>query len=77
VNNLCKLSDLNSGDHATVLRFEGCGSECRYNLASIGLREGCKVEVISKTNGGRMLVNSSNGRVALGHGMAGKVMVTQ
>lgn len=76
MNNPCRLIDLRSGDHAIVVGFAGGGSKCQYNLASIGIRPGCLVEVISRGNGGRILVNSSNGRVALGRGMAEKVTVS-
>ena len=76
MDTICRLSELKSGDRAIVKGFERCGSECQYNLSAIGLRAGCEIEIVNKGHGGRVLINSSNGRVALGHGMAEKVIVS-
>jgi len=77
MNNSRKLSDLKSGEHAVVIALDGCGAECQCRLVSIGIRPGCRVEIISRSRGGRVMVNSSNGRIALGCGMAKKVIVEQ
>ena len=75
MTNSSRLSDLKSGDHAVVTGLEGCGSEYQCRLVSIGIRPGCQVEVISHSDCGRVVVNSSNGRIALGCGMAHKVII--
>ena len=77
MNDSRKLSDLKSGEHAVVIALDGCGAECQCRLVSIGIRPGCRVEIISRSRGGRVMVNSSNGRIALGCGMAKKVIVQQ
>jgi Fe2+ transport system protein FeoA len=77
MNNARKLSDLKSGEQAVVIALDGCGAECQCRLVSIGIRPGCQVEIISRTPGGQVMVNSSNGRIALGCGMAQKVIVEQ
>ncbi len=77
MDNSRRLSDLKSGTHAVVIGLDGCGAECQCRLVSIGIRPGCKVEVISRSEGGRVVVNSSNGRIALGCGMAQKVIIKE
>jgi len=41
----------------------------------MGLFVGCEVEVLGGGNGGRMVLATGDTRIALGHGMADKVLV--
>ena len=71
----CRLSELKSGDQAIVLGLSECGRECQNRLIDIGIRPGCRLKMVSGSRGGRVVINSDNGRIALGHGMASKVTV--
>lgn len=69
-----RLIDLAEGEKATVIALDGGGC-CAKRLVSIGVRPGCRLEIISKGHGGKMILHTSLGRIALGHGMAEKVIV--
>ena len=59
-----------------LARVEG-GRGLQQRLASMGLRSGVVVEVISNTNGGPMVVAVSQTRIVLGRGMAHKIHVCE
>ena len=51
------------------------GGEFQGRVTSMGLFVGCEVEVLIDGSEGRMILATGDTRMALGHGMAGKVMV--
>lgn len=70
-----KLSSLSEKDTAVVLGLCG-GQEFQRTMSELGLLPGCRFEVVSKSPGhGKVLINTSRGRLALGHGMAEKIIV--
>ncbi|MCP3966871.1 MAG: ferrous iron transport protein A [Lentisphaerae bacterium] len=69
------LADLKNGDKAVVIGLTD-GSGMQRNLADLGISQGCRMEVISSGGCGRVLLSTSRGRIALGHKMAEKVLVT-
>lgn len=70
------LAELATGDHATVIALRG-GGEFQERMISMGVFVGCKVGVLIAGDGGRMVLVTGDTRIALGHGMAEKVMVRQ
>ncbi|QSH42333.1 ferrous iron transport protein A [Lentisphaerota bacterium ZTH] len=69
------LAELKNGDKAVVSGLTG-GTGMQRNLADIGISPGCRLEVISSGGCGRLLLSTSRGRIAVGHKMAGKVIVS-
>jgi ferrous iron transport protein A len=70
-----KLAGLNPGEEGIVREIRG-GKGVRKNLENLGVREGSKIKVISRHfGGGPVVILAGSTRVALGAGMAGKVMV--
>jgi Fur family ferric uptake transcriptional regulator len=54
-------------------------AECRHKqnrLASMGLRPGDRIEIINNTGGGRVILGLDNTRLAIGRGMAKRIMVS-
>lgn len=68
------LSTLYGGSKGTVIALQG-GGGFQERITSMGLFVGCEVEVLGGGNGGRMVLATGATRIALGHGMAGKVLV--
>jgi len=70
------LNRLRPGQRATVVGLVG-GRGFRMRLLSMGLRVGSEVEVVHSSNGaaGPTLVAAGETRLAIGHGMAAKVLV--
>ena len=69
------LLDLQPGQKAKILRFEG-GYGFIRNLRSRGIREGKIVEVITRQPiGGPIVISIDKRKTAIGRGMAGKVIV--
>lgn len=68
------LAEATNGTKATVVALRG-GSEFQGKVTSMGLFVGCRVEVLIGGSEGRMIVAVGDTRIALGHGMAEKVMV--
>lgn len=60
-----------------MLRFDG-GRGFRMRLVSMGLNVGSEVEVIQggRGSGGPTLIASGHTRLAIGHGMAQKIIVS-
>ncbi len=68
------LANLIKGEKRIILAFEG-GSEFQQRITSMGLYIGCEVEVIGGSAGGGILVGANDSRIALGCGMAKKVIL--
>lgn len=69
------LTQLKAGEEATVIRVEG-GYGAMRRIHSMGIREGKKVTKMSSHFwGGPQIVRVGHSRVAMGFGMARKVIV--
>jgi ferrous iron transport protein A len=70
------LSRVSSGSKAMVVGLAG-GREFQTRLLGMGLNVGCEISVIRACGGdsGPALVAVGASRLAIGHGMAAKVMV--
>lgn len=55
----------------------GCGRGLQHKLISMGLGFGKEVEVIRSGRGGPFLITVGESRIAIGRGIANKIMVTQ
>jgi len=70
-----RLLDLKDSGLATVVEIGG-GHGIRNRLLSLGIREGVAIMVISAARGhGPVVLGLGQNRVAIGHGMAAKIMV--
>ncbi len=70
------LTEAKDGTHVAVVALRGGGS-FQEKVSSMGLYAGCKVEVLVRGSEGRMLIAVNDTRIALGHGMAEKVIVRE
>jgi ferrous iron transport protein A len=70
---LVALARLPLGSHATVRRILG-GRQLTHRLLSLGLRVGSEIELTQRRGGG-VVVASAGTRVALGAGVAEKLLV--
>lgn len=68
------LNDMPVGSVVKIVGLEG-GGQFRTRLSSMGLSMGCVVEVVQNRRGGPLLVSTGESRIALGHGMASKILV--
>ena len=68
------LADLNPGESGIVVAFGG-GGEFQRRIVSLGIYIGCEIEVRGGGAAGGMLVAVGDSRIALGCGMARKVMI--
>ena len=71
---LMPLSLAQEGERGIVEEFMG-GSGSQLRLATIGLRKGDEVEVITNSGQGQLVVAANAMRLALGRGIAKKIMV--
>jgi len=71
---LMPLSFAQEGELGVVQEFMG-GAGAQLRLATIGLRKGDEVEVITNNGQGQLVVAVSGTRLALGRGIAKKIMV--
>ncbi len=70
-----RLTDLQQGQKARILRLEG-GHGFQRNLRLRGIREGKIVEVITRQPfGGPVIICVDEGEIAIGRGMASRVIV--
>jgi Fur family ferric uptake transcriptional regulator len=69
------LSMAKAGER-TIIRDVMGGKEAQSRLAAMGLREGDLLEVINNNGQGRLIVGHQCTRLALGRGIAQKIMVT-
>ncbi len=68
------LADLPHGERGIVLAFDG-GIEFQQRITSLGIYVGCEVEVVGGGAGGGILVAVGDSRIALGCGMARKIIL--
>lgn len=73
-SNMLPLVMAKQGERLTVKEFTG-GSASHIRLLSMGLRIGDKVEVITNLNKGQLVIALGYNRLALGRGLAQKIMV--
>jgi len=71
---LMPLSIAQEGERAIVQEFTG-GSGAQMRLATMGLKKGDEVEVITNSGEGQLVVAVNATRLALGRGIAQKIMV--
>jgi len=71
---LMPLSIAQEGERAVVEAFMG-GSGAQLRLATLGLKKGDEVEVITNAGRGQLVVAINATRLALGRGIAQKIMV--
>ncbi len=71
---LLPLSFAQEGELGIVKGFMG-GAGAQLRLATIGLRKGDEVEVITNSGAGQLVVAVNGTRLALGRGIAKKIMV--
>jgi Fur family ferric uptake transcriptional regulator len=71
---LMPLSSAQEGERGIVQQFLG-GSGAQLRLATLGLKTGDEVEVITNNGEGQLVVAVRATRLAMGRGMAGKIMV--
>jgi ferrous iron transport protein A len=69
------LSIANAGQRVRIVCFAGGRGICR-RLSSMGLNVGGKIEILRRGYPGPFLVASSGTRLAIGAGMAHKIMVS-
>lgn len=73
-NKAIPLANVSASTKATVAALRG-GSGFQTRITSMGIYVGCRVEVLIGGSEGRMIVAVGDTRIALGHGMAEKIMV--
>lgn len=64
----------NPGEPVRVTGFAQ-GRDIEKRLAGMGLTPGCEIHLMH-TDGGNLVVAVGNSRLALGHGLAQKILVT-
>ena len=69
------LAMASPGEHVRIVGFRG-GKGMERRLRSMGLNQGADVEVIKSSGPGALIVASGETRIALGFGMAKKILVT-
>lgn len=52
------------------------GRHARERLVSLGLNPGDLVEIVNNNNDGRLVIGHNNTRIAIGRGIAEKIIVT-
>jgi len=65
-----------TGERVRVLAVGG-GRGMDRKLADLGLAPGCEVTIISRDTGGQMVIARDDMRLALGTGIAHRVLVTR
>jgi Fur family ferric uptake transcriptional regulator len=69
------LAMASPGEQVRIVGFRG-GKGMERRLTSMGLNQGAEVEVIKSSGPGALIVACRETRIALGAGMAGKILVT-
>lgn len=69
------LGSLGKGQRGTLVGVAG-GHGAQVRLAALGLRVGVEVEVLQNSGRGPVMVRVGNARVAIGRGLANRVLVT-
>ena len=70
------LSEINAGDHATILAFQG-GRAVVNRLASLGFTPGAQVDMSQNYGRGPLIVTVRGMRVALGRGEAANIVASR
>ena len=73
-SNVICLEDLPVGHEAKIVQLAG-GHGLRYRLASMGLKPGIRVKMMATRGHGPARIATGDARMAIGHGMARKIMV--
>lgn len=68
------LSMASSGEWVKVVSVKA-GWGLQRRLADLGLTPGVEIQVISSGRPGQVVLNVRGSRLALGHGVSGKIMV--
>ncbi len=68
------LAELQVGEKRIVVGFAG-GQEFQQRITSLGVYVGCEIEVLGGCAEGGMLVGVGESRIALGCGMAQKIII--
>ena len=72
--NILKLTDSCSGSMVRINKISG-GERFRDKLLSMGLLPGRDIEVLSVRKNGPVIVKINDTRIAIGHGMASKIIL--
>ena len=75
-NRIKSLSQVEAGTHVKIIMFS-CGRTLRARLLDMGLVPGLSIEVVSQGASGPYIIASNRGRLALGRGMAHKIIVSE
>jgi ferrous iron transport protein A len=68
------LADIAAGRRVRVVGITA-GKQLARRLLGLGLRANVELEVLQRGGGGAVVVRQGQGRVALGAGMASKILV--
>lgn len=68
------LTSLQPGQRARLVRIEG-GHQVVHRLSELGLTPGVELEVLQRNGGGPLLLAVRDTRLAIGRGMADRVLV--
>jgi Fur family transcriptional regulator, ferric uptake regulator len=71
---LIRLSDTPRGERLVIARIDG-GPMARARLMAMGLRIGDRVDVITNSGQGQLVIGVDYKRIVLGRGLAGKLLV--
>ena len=71
---LMSLANAHEGERGIIEEFYG-GSGAQLRLATLGMRKGDEVEVITNSGSGQLIVAVNHTRLAIGRGVASKVLV--
>lgn len=75
MNDCLRLLDLKAGDKGTVFAVQG-GAGVRRRLEVMGVRRGVAIEKVTGSPfGGPVIIRIGNVRLAIGCGVAGKIIV--
>jgi len=74
--NMMPLSMLGSGEEARLVDVRG-GHGIRKHLSAMGLNPGTKVTIMQNAMRGPIILRVMDSRIALGRGMAHKILVSK
>jgi Fur family ferric uptake transcriptional regulator len=72
---LMPLSMAKAGEMVNIMEITG-GRDARGRLSSMGLRPGDLIEIINNNGRGRLILGHGDMRLAMGRGIAHKIMVS-
>ena len=76
VNKLIPLSSLRDGERAKITSVDG-GRTVNLRMNELGFTTGANLKVIRNVGGGPVMVELKAGKIALGRGIAKKIMCTK